>query len=216
MNGTVRKHWGPVIGLVVEGATEYQILPEMLARLEIRCTRPSCFNGQPVEASIQILVEHCLLPHVKAQLAKKADLVLVVLDAEQRTCPVHDFEERLRRELRRQVRIAAGASAQRKVEVIVCNRTFENWLLADAKGILRSEYIQRDLSRKVDCHADSKDALSILREAFRKRTSYRKAVHGPKLAKCIRVGHKKVRLCSESLRAFLQTARAPSQEAETD
>lgn len=199
-----------LIGLVVEGQTEYQAVPEMLRRLGIRHTRPSCFHGQAPEASPRTLVEKWLLPHVRVQLAKGADLVVVVLDAESRHVPVGDFEEELRRELKRRVAVVEGSPAADRVEVAVCNRTFENWLLADPRGIRKCEYVVCDLSRVVACHADGKDALALLRRALRKDAWYRKAVHGPRIAQHVRVEDARVRLCSESLRGFLDKVRNAS------
>ena len=203
--GSTRRE--PLVGLVVEGRTEYQALPEMLVRLGLRCTTPISFRGQPVEAAVDRLVERCLLRHVRAQLRKKPDLVIVVLDLEQRQSAAHRFRAEVRRELRTQVRRTEGQGAARKTEVVVCDRLFENWLLADPRGIAASAYLEQDLTRAVSCHADGKDALSLLRGALRKGETYRKAEHGPRLAAHVRVEDRKVRLCSESLRQFVDIVR---------
>ena len=198
----------PLVGLVVEGRTEYQALHEMLGRLGVRYTHPSCFNGQAVEAPIPALVAKKLLPGVRVQLAKRASKVLVVLDLEGRKTPLRKFRKDLLREMKKQVQQTEGREAARKVMVFVCNRRFENWLIADPRGLLKSKHIESDLSRQVSCHADTKDALSLLKSALRKDSSYRKAVHGPRLARLVRVEDKRVRLCSESLRDFVASVRS--------
>ena len=199
----------PLVGLVLEGPTEYAALPGMLQRLGVRCTTPSCYRGQTVEAPLEALVGRKLLPHVRVQLAKGADRVIVLVDRERRKQSAQAFRAALLGELKKQVGVAEGQTAAARISVIVCDRTFENWLIADPKGILTSSYIETDLTRQVDCHADGKDALSILKTVFRKGKSYRKAIHGPRLAQRVRVEDGRVRLCSASLRAFVERARTP-------
>ncbi len=192
------------VGLVVEGPTEYRALPELLRRLGVGFTAPSCFHGQPVEAPIPELVRHTLLGHIIVQIEKGANPVLVVIDLEDRTSTVGTFKRRLQQEVRRQVRGKVGASAARKVLVIVCNRKFENWLLADPKGITRCNLVRRDLSNKVRCHSDGKDAEEILKSGMQKGIWFRKAVHGPKIAAHVRVQREIGSFCSESFREFLK------------
>ena len=187
---------GPLVGLVVEGETEYQALPEMLARLGVRCARPSCFHGQSVEAPVEQLVKHVLSRHVRVQLTKGVDKVVVLLDFEGRQVPPTSFRNQVKRELTRQVCLTEGEGHRSRIEVVLCNPKFENWLLSDPKGIMKSKLVARDLSRKVTCHADGKDAISLLKLGLRKGVSYRKAVHGPELAKRVRVEDTSVRQCS--------------------
>ena len=192
------------MGLVVEGETEYGALPALLSRLNVRCTAPSCLHGQPVELPARALARDHLLSYVIVQLRKKPDKVLVVLDAEGRTHSLREFAATLKRELQEQVRKHEGAKLAERVTVVFCNRRFENWLLSDPGGICRSTYIERDLSGRVKCHADERDALALIKSVFRKGTAYRKAVHGPRLAELVRVEDKNVRQCSGSLRKFVR------------
>lgn len=194
----------PLIGLVVEGITEYQALPLMLEKLGTATTKPSNFHGQPVEADIPTLAERSLLPHVRVQLAKDVHLVMVVIDFETRRGSAGGFRRRLRTELRRQVRTVEGAAASRKVEVIVCDPMFENWLVADPGGITKSNYVDHDIAKRVHCHADGQDAIGLLKHALRTGESYRKSTHGPRLAQHLRIHDSRVHLCSESLRQFVQ------------
>jgi hypothetical protein len=196
----------PRIGLVVEGTTEYRAIPAILGLLQIETTAPSCFHGQAQGSSIKDLVRHRILKDVLAQLAKGPEKVIVVLDTEGRSGPAERFRVALLKELRNQVKRCEGGSAPALIEVIPCIPRFENWLISDPSGIRRCRYIRKDLSAKVNCHADGKDALAILKDAFRKDEAYNKALHGPRIAQFLRVGDPNVRQCSKSLREFLQIA----------
>ena len=199
---------GPSIGLIVEGHTEYEAIPQMLSRMGIRCAHLSCLRGQPAELPAKAFVERCLLKHVRAQLITNADIVVVVVDAEQRAESAADFRRQLQQELNRQLRARHTWSAPERVEVVVCNRTFENWLLADPQGLRKSKLVTRDLSAAVSCHADGKDALTLLKSAFAKCKSYNKRLHGLQLARCVRLDDARVHLCSESLREFVALLRS--------
>ena len=190
----------PLVGLVVEGQTEFAALPAMLQRLGVKPTRPSNFSGQFQDAPVRKLVEKRLLHHVKAQIVKGPDLVIVVLDRENRPESARAFEKAVRDEITKQL----DNPTRPRVEVVVCDRTFENWLIADPKGIHKSEYITRDLSAKVVCHGDGKDALALIKNAFRRRKAYNKGPHGAKLSVFVRVGSPRVHLCSKSLRRFVE------------
>ena len=195
----------PDVGIVVEGQTEYAALPVLLARLGLRSTTPSVFHGQPVAASAKNLVEGRLLQPVRVQLAKDARRVIVVLDREARPESAETLAETLCRELRRQVKRSEGEAAAKRVCVAVADRCFENWLLADPEGVSKSKLLAKkaNLVGKVACHADDRDALSLLRGAM-VRGWYDKAIHGPQLAQHIRVAEKKAAWCSKSFAGFLK------------
>jgi len=199
-----------VVGLVVEGPTEYSAVPFLLRRLGIRHTTPSSINGQSVQAPLGDLVKYRLLKHVLVQLSKNADLVVVVLDVEERPMSSEQFSGALCREIRKQVTREKGRQAASKVEVVACMRRFENWLIADPKGLARCAWIVKDLSKAVACHADDHDAVALLTGAMGKGVGYRKAYHGPKLAQFVRVEQEKAgnKLCSISLRKFIQIVTA--------
>lgn len=202
----------PLLGLVVEGKTEYQAIPEMLGRMKIRCTTPSCFHGQPVEAHVKTLVDKCLLQHVRVQMVKNADKVVVILDRESRLESLEEFRKSVLYELQKQLSEAGKSDETGKIEVIVCDRRFENWIISDPKGISRSNYIRHNLSAKVNCHADDREALALLKSVFRTGNSYSKSIHGPRLAKYVRVEDVRVQQCSASLRKFLDIVRAFSSQ----
>lgn len=199
-----------LVGTVVEGPTEYAAIPALLRRLGVRFTTPSSFNGQPVQVSVADLVKYRLLKHVLVQLNKNADLVVVVLDVEDRPLGEEKFSQMLRQEIRKQVVLVMGKRAAQKVEVVACMRRFENWLIADPRGLARCALIVKDLFKAVACHADDHDAVALLTGAMAKGVGYRKAYHGPKLAQFVRVEQEKAgnKLCSKSLRKFIEIVTA--------
>ena len=192
------------IGLVVEGQTEYEALPKMLDRLRVLHTTPSCFHGQGVDQPISSLAKDRILPHVRVQLAKGVQKVAVILDAELRATEPPHFRKSLSDQLRRLVRGTEGQAASGKVQVYLCVTKFENWLISDPRGICRSNYVSRDISNTVRCHADQKDALALIRSVFTGGGHYKRAVHGPRLARFVRVEDSSVRQCSRSLKEFIQ------------
>lgn len=198
----------PLIGLVVEGTTEYEAVPGILDRLSIRHTTPSNAHGFPSDAAISTAVKTRLLQHVRVQLAKGADKVVVLLDREGRPASPESFQQSVREEIRSHVERLDGRNAAAKVEVAACNSTFENWIISDPKGLMKSAYVDKDLTNQVSCHADDKDALALLKSALRKGKAYNKTLHGPALAEHVRVQDAAVRQCSQSLRRFIELVRA--------
>ncbi|MBI4558410.1 MAG: DUF4276 family protein [Candidatus Hydrogenedentes bacterium] len=194
----------PLIGLVVEGTIEYSALPDFIRRLGLRATRPACLHGQPVEAPTEVLVSRHLAPHVRAQLLEGADYVWIVIDLESRRIDADEFCADVLGKLIKEIARTESDSAARRLRVAICDRTFENWLLADPKGLRRCKLIGRDLSKQVRCHADGKDAITILKSAMSRGVRYHKPVHSSKLARYIRVEDSNVKLCSESLRTFVK------------
>jgi len=203
--GRTTKREALPIGLVVEGATEYRALPLILNRLGVRFTTPSVFQGQPIQASIRQFVAARLLKHVRVQLTRSVARVIVVLDRETRKESARDFGDKLTLELKKQVKRLEGEAGSDKIAVAVADRSFENWLLADPDGIERSNLFRRNagLNGKVACHADERDAKSILQNAM-PRNWYERPIHGPQLAAHIRVEAAKVRFCSKSFASFLR------------
>lgn len=204
----VRSNRIKLIGLIVEGQTEYEAIPNILTRIGVKYTSPSCFHGQPVEASIPILVENCLLPSARIQLLKGVDKVIVILDLEYRNINANEFKQNVLSELRKKIAEVEGQKFAHKVEVVICNKKFENWLISDPEGIYRSNYIKKNLVKVVNCHADGLDALSVLRSAFRTGEYYNRSIHGPRIAKFLRVkGEELNHICSESFREFIKIAK---------
>ena len=174
----------PVVGLVLEGNTEYNAIPLLLQRLGVRTGAPSVFNGQPVHASIRSLVENRLIRYVRTQLVKATGTVLVILDRETRPQSASEFGKRVFTEMIRQVKRLDGEEASKRIAVVVADRSFENWLLADPEGIARSKLLRRNtrIVGQVACHADDRNAKELLQRSMARRW-YERSLHGPQLAK---------------------------------
>jgi hypothetical protein len=177
--------------------------------LGINVVAPSVFNGQPTDAKLSALVEYRLLPHVRTQLFKASGMVIVVLDREDRSITADKFASELRVELARQVSKQDGPAAGERIAVHVADRKFENWLLADPDAVSRSRLFRRrnDLPGRVKCHADTRDAKDILQSVMSKGW-YERAIHGPQLAKHIRVEDDRMKYCSPSFAAFLKLVKS--------
>jgi hypothetical protein len=194
----------PTVGLVLEGTTEYNAIPLLLQRLGVRTVAPSVFNGQPVQASIRSLVQNRLIRHVRTQLVKATGSVLVILDRESRPQSASKFGETVLTEMIRQVKRLDGEDASKRIAVVVADRSFENWLLADPEGLARSKLFRRNtrIVGQVACHADEKNAKELLQGSMAKGW-YERSLHGPQLAKHPRVGEAGIKYCSASFLSFL-------------
>jgi hypothetical protein len=82
-------------------------------------------------------------------------------------------------------------------------------LLADPESVAKSRLLHRKNSivKQVSCHSDTKDAKRILQTAMT-RSWYERAVHGPMLARHVRVDEAEMKFCSRSFKAFLKSVQA--------
>lgn len=157
------------IGLVVDGQSEVAALPNLYPRLEAETGHQFL---RPVLAPIQPLAPPAAIARAcgtrVSQLARRgADRVLVLVDREGRPeCPgvlALEIQGRLPQAV--------------TTTVVIKNRTFENWLIADVQALLqqpgRFDVSAGMRSRIEPNHADSADALRLLQRAAI-RTAYNK------------------------------------------
>jgi hypothetical protein len=169
------------IGLIVEGETEFYALP-LLYRKELipGCPPLKLINLGGVGSHLNATgVAKLIAPKVKQHLAAGLQHVVICLDREQRDdCP-GGFAGGISREL-----LAALGTTGRgmRIHVVIADRTFEAWLLADAAGLH-----QRGLLKTAPKFRTFEGALG---EQGRKGTieltrllgrEYRKTLDGPKL-----------------------------------
>ena len=125
----------PTVGLVVEGDAEFYALPKLR---EMTCV-DSCpplsvknLRGLSGGMSARAIAQRAS-PHVVAHLVAGRDDVVLVVDLERRNdCP-GDFAGQIRQSLIGE--LAAKGRACHTLAVVVANRSFEAWLLADASGL---------------------------------------------------------------------------------
>ena len=116
------------IGIVVDGDAESQALKGLTQRLEIKGAQllnPVYANMQPKSAPGQIA--QSAKSRIDILLTRGADLIVVLIDREDRKeCPP-EFASQLKR--------AFAKLGYDDIRVVIKNRTFENWLIADVKAL---------------------------------------------------------------------------------
>lgn len=125
----------PTVGLVVEGETEFDALP-LLHRehLVAGCPPLRAVNLRGVGSHLDpIGVAKMVAPKVIAHVAAGRTRVIVCIDREQRDLCAGAFAQAVGRELAAELRRLRCSSSD--VHVVIADRTFEAWLLADARGL---------------------------------------------------------------------------------
>lgn len=169
------------IGLIVEGETEYHALP-LLHRKNLipGCPPLKPINLGGVGATLNTMgIAKLIAPKVKQHLAAGLQHVVVCLDREQRD----DCPGSLAGGVHRELLAVLGASEKKtNISVVVADRAFEAWILADASGLH-----QRGLLKAAP---KFRTFEGVLGEQGRKGTieltrllgrEYRKTIDGPKL-----------------------------------
>ena len=189
------------IGLVVDGISERDALPKIYRRIRTSHTLLS-----PIKQDIQPLAPLKQMARAAANACrilavKQVDLVVVLVDLENRDeCP-GEFARLLRERILEQVSdLGIG------VAVVVKVRAFENWLVSDLECLGSSPGLFPDAPRVRQSvpvgAADHADALAILQQASGRRRRYHK-VHGA-VAVCSHLNPGRAALNSRSFRRFLR------------
>jgi len=151
------------IGIVVDGEAEYASLTLMFPALQAHTNHTLL---HPVLAKIQpyappgAIAQRCTLAS-RAFLHKSPDLIVVLFDRENRSecCGT----------LARQVEASLESGIPCSVGVVVKDRMFENWLVADLDALeqqpARFRLSQRDRRLVAPNKSDRCDALSLLKRA---------------------------------------------------
>ncbi|HEU5002617.1 MAG TPA: DUF4276 family protein [Actinomycetota bacterium] len=199
------------IGIVVDGNTEYLGLPAVLEQLKELCD--AVLMTQPLKANIQpysnpaVIARACKSRLVQLE-AKGADCVVVLLDRETRPeCPGE-----LATAIRQQLAILAPVCVG---EVVVKDRKFENWVIADLAA-LRSQparfRIGNQVARTLSGQVDGLDAESILEQATLRRP-YSKVQDGVQTLR--RADHLQMAAHSRSFRRFLRVLQHAQYETQS-
>ena len=116
------------IGIVVDGDAESQALRLLTKRIDIEDVQllaPAYANMQPKSAPGQIA--QSAKSRIDILLARKANKIVVLVDREDRDeCPPA---------FARQIKQAFAQLGYDDITVVVKNRTFENWLIADIDAL---------------------------------------------------------------------------------
>jgi hypothetical protein len=192
--------------LVVEGEAEHGAIPALLRRAGASPGAPIVFRGQALGCDVSVLVQRKLLSPTRAAVLKNHSKVLVILDRETReNCP-GEFACSVLAELVRQLRSNFGYEGQPPVCVICADRSLENWLISDPEGLATHAYIDKDILGRVGANADGRNAVEIIKWAYRANSRYHKRRDAPSLAAKVRVEEQDVRRRSKSLDKLLREA----------
>jgi hypothetical protein len=197
-----------LLALVVEGESDVGAIPILLRTAGAKVGAVIKTGGQATECTLPTLVEKYLLKPVRAAILKDPEKVIVVLDREDRTTCPGQFATAVLQEIQSQLASQFGYMGTPAVVVVCADRKLENWLIADPAGLARHAHIRHDCATRVGAVADGKDALSILRWAYKKGTTYHKRRDAPALAKQVRTSSTQVRRRSKSLDKLLREAGA--------
>jgi hypothetical protein len=191
-------------------------LSEGIERTDLMGTTTSTASGHvfmgPVKADIQPYAPEPAIARscrngIKQLSLRGANLVVILLDREQRSeCPSR---------LASAIRAAASSETTVGVEVVIKNRTYENWLIADLSA-LRGQPARYAVSNTTRASvepnkADSADALMLLKRCC--TGSYDKVADSKKIlarADIVRIGKH-----SRSFRRFLGLTRHPRYSTQT-
>ncbi len=159
------------IGIVVDGAAESQALKVLTQRIEIegvQLLNPAYANMQPKSPPGRIA--RAAFKKVDILRARGATLIAVLIDREDREeCPP-EFADQLKR--------AFAKLGYDDIRVVVKNRTFENWLIADINALKKlsrlfnvTKTFERTVSpNKADNVRDAKALLNkiAIKHGYRK------------------------------------------------
>lgn len=135
--------------------------------------------------------------------AKKPELVVILIDLENREiCPPH-FSIELKKEIDQRV-----PNTPFKTTVIIKVRTFENWLIADLDAIrlLNKFTITQKIRKSIEPNkADNVDAINLLKNMGNE--SYDKTEDGKRISQ--KISAQVIAKHSRSFRKFLRVIEVP-------
>ena len=205
---TVPRKSAHTIGLVVEGPTEYSALPLLHKRGLVRgCPplKPSSLNGVGEDRTAEAIAK-LVLPKVVAHQIAGRSPVIVCFDRERRSTPAADLSTSIAAELTRLLTLRGRSSAT--VVVVVADRAFEAWLLADAAGLARRRVFRGEPPFFCfEGERGERDRMGVVELSNLIGREYRKTRDGPKVFAAVDFAqarqHGRGRRGSASLDAFL-------------
>jgi len=133
----MKYHPTGTVGLVVEGDTEFYALPR-LSRLVTGCPplRAANLGGLGSDLSVTAIAKRAL-PKAKAHITAGRHRVVLCLDRETRKACPGQLAADIRKEL---VKLCKKGD----ISVVVADRAFEAWILADARGLHEAKEFARE------------------------------------------------------------------------
>lgn len=185
------------IGIIVDGREEQNTLNTIVSKINIEKTQivtPLYASIAPKATPLQIA--KAMESRVKILCNRGVDKIVVAIDLEDlNECPgVRAIS----------VQNACLELGYKNVEVVIKNRKFENWLIADIENLkgIKSYTVSTALEAKLQ-NADSiKDAVQELHQIKGKNKYYHKTKDATALAK--NISPERMAQCSRSFRKFLK------------
>ena len=193
------------VALVVDGEAEYRSMGLVCEKLREECgqtfLRPVKAVVDPVSPAAAIA--RMLKDRILDMEARRADLIVVLIDRETRDeCP-GDVASAIRGEIQRY--------ATSQICVVLKDRMYENWLVADVSSLARMRArfnITRGRRVQIEPNrADGIDALELLRLAAKKK-AYDKVADGIRIMRVAEPSQ--IAANSRSFRRFLRCVRHPA------
>ena len=187
------------IGIVVDGLGEFKSLPEICARL---CLRQGDQLLAPVHARLQPKsapgrIAESVLKKLDLLRKRGADVVLLLIDREDRAECAPELAQAIE---------AVFVAMSQQVRVVVKNRKFENWLIADPKALasLKGRFKPTVAFRKhvSQNKADNVADAAALLNRICVKSSYHKTQDPPKILAAMDVAEAGKN--SRSFRRFLR------------
>jgi hypothetical protein len=193
------------IGVVVDGDSEFTALPALYESLRA-ATGHTFLN--PIKAPLQPMAPYPVIARaarksVEQLLQRGAQRVLILVDRETR----HECPPLLAQSIQGEV------TADADVLVVIKDRTFENWLIADLSA-LKSQNAKYTISgateRSVRNKADAVDALPLLKRCLRPGMTYHKVQDARRIMD--RADIAEIARHSRSFRRFLASSGHPDMQ----
>jgi hypothetical protein len=150
------------LGLVVDGESEFKSLPLLYPALSSGCgaqiLTPILAKMMPT-APVPVIARACTQA-IRQLDGRRADKIIVLLD--------HESQDRCPPQLAADLQLVLAAVANAAVDVVIKDRMFENWLVADCNALAsqraRFEMTPARRRRVQDNKADAIDALRLIKE----------------------------------------------------
>lgn len=201
------------IGLIVEGDAEYHALPNLLPRVASPHT-----ILRPLRCPVDPKSPPALIAHVAATksfpilIAKGVDLIVLLLDKENRPECTIELVQEIEREARSRL------DEKVDLRVVLKVTKLENWLVADPlvlldlPGLFEREHAER-IEKQVAGRADAVDAYDLLKKCSPPKRAYDKKKGAIEI--CKKLDPERARKNSRSFRKLLKTLGCPEPPADT-
>lgn len=193
------------IGLIGEGDTEFNAVPTMIAKLGHVVVGNHNLCGAGADYPWEALFVKKVYPYARAFAIKAAvnrpDKVIVILDREERPECCGSLATLgvtiLKREL-------ATEQLELDISVILANRQFECWLMANTSALDGSPLMRRNISTLLGETVDETNVMGIIKDNLKKGIGWDKPRYGKALAQKLNLHDATVLARSRSLRKFVK------------